>query len=418
MTTKNEWITEEALTVEIDYPIQTTDLTDLGPEERDYYGDYKNQKNGYLTGGLYHYLIVESYIRSLMKEGMTAVPPTEAVVAVNLMPYAFYAGFSGKGTLFDTIRFPTSGKITNNITLCRCEDIQKPTANLGTFQRYDKSLYQQAGGKFNWRKETKLQQYPYSYLEFDDHVSTPLMIDPSAFNAGASNNQALSVRHHLNHLGMYLLYVAGYKGDSTGLHEGVVTQGLSLPTTSDAYMDYMARNQSQFTQSKTNAKINLGMTAVNGLIGAFSTNAGGNIASAVQQGVNNALEIANLQAQERDLKASPATLKNSGGDTLFNYQASDKKMYLYRYRLNDETCERLGWYFHMFGYKQNKIMIPNLKSRKRYNYIKTVQANLKTSGIPKQHAQQLTNIFNNGVTIWHADNGITIKDYSMDNEEV
>ena len=129
MTTKNEWITEEALTVEIDHPIQTTDLTDLGPEERDYYGDYKSQKNGYLTGGLYHYLIVESYIRSLMKEGMAAVPPTDAVVAVNLMPYAFYAGFSGKGTLFDTIRFPTSGKITNNITLCRCEDIQKPTAN-------------------------------------------------------------------------------------------------------------------------------------------------------------------------------------------------------------------------------------------------------------------------------------------------
>lgn len=420
ITDKKEWITDEEKEIEIHHPVQSLDLSDLDLSEltQDYYGDYKSQKNGYLTGGLYHYLIVESYIRQLIKKGMAAVPPIDSVISVNLMPYASYADFRGDGTLFDTIRFPTSGVITNNITVYRCEEVRHPTANLGTFKRYDSTQYQQAGGKFNWRKETKLQQYPFSYLEFNDHVSTPLMIEPSNFQAGDSNTQTLSVRHHLNHLGMYMLYVAGYKGDSTGLHEGVITQNLSLPTTSNAYMDYMARNQAQFKQSMLNAEINLGMSAVNGIVGAFSTNAGGNIASAIQQGVGAGMEIANLQAQERDLKSSPATLKNSGGDVLFNYQASDKKMYLYRYRLNDETCERLGWYFHLFGYKQNKIMIPNLKSRKRYNYIKTIQANLKTTGVPKVHAQKLSQIFNNGTTIWHVDNGITVKDYSYDNEEV
>ena len=420
MTTKTEWITTEEKEIQIDHPIES--LTNLATEDvqEDYYGDPVSQKQGYLTGGLYHYYITESYIRTLIGEGMTAIPPVDSVISVNLMPYAFYGNFDqfGTYTVFDTDRFPTSGKIKNTITLYRCAHVGKPTANLGTFKRYDSSQYLQAGGSFNWRKETKLQQYPYSYIEFNDHVSTPLMIEPSNFQAGESNTQTLSVRHHLNHLGIYLLYVAGYKGDSTGLHEGVVTQGLSLPTTSDAYMDYMARNQAQFKQTRTNTAVQQGMAVTTGIIGAFSADAGGNIANAVQTGVNAALEISMLQAQERDLKSSPASLKNNGGDTLFNYRATDKKMYLYRYRLNDETCERLGWYFHLFGYKQNKIMLPNLTSRKRYNYIKTIQANLKTNGIPKVYAKQLADIFNQGVTLWHVDNGVAVKDYSMDNEEV
>ena len=424
MTKKENWITDEEPNIEVDSPLEqnlpSPLLEDPGADFHDYYGDAYNHKRGFITGGIYNYLITESYIKGLIVNGMTAIPPVDSVINVNLMPYAHYADFSyqSTGTIFDTERFPTSGKLKDNITLCRCVAVKKPTAVLSTFERYSRDQYQQKGGKFNWKKETKLQQYPFSYIEFNDHLSTPLMIDPSAFQFGAPNTQSLSVRHHLNHMGIYMLYVAGYKGDTSGLNEGVVTQGLSLPTVSDSYMDYMARNQAQFKQSRINANINMGMTVFNAVAGLLSTDAGGNVASAVQGGVNSAMEIASLQAQERDLKSSPNTLKNNGGDTLFNYQATDKKMYLYRYRLNDETCERLGWYFHLYGYKQNKHMIPDLKSRKRYNYIKTIQANIKTQGIAKEHVRRLTDIFNNGVTIWHVDNNITIKDYSLDNEEV
>lgn len=420
MSDKENWITDEEIEVELTQPREKSIKPLLHDPGNDYYGDYHAQKQGFLTGGLYHYLITESYIKTLIAEGMSAVPPTDSVVNVNLMPYANYAQFDylSKQTLFDTNRFPPSGQLKNNITLCRCSTVKYPVANLATFKRYDSTLYQQKGGKFNWKKETKLQQYPYSYIEFRDNVSTPLMIDPSSFQFGDTNTQTLKVRHHLNHLGMYALFVAGYKGDSDGLIEGVVTQGLSLPTTSSAYMDYMARNQHQFKQNQIAANIQMGSTVVQGIAGLLSTDAGGNVADAINSGINASLQIANLQAQERDLKSSPNTLKNAGGDVMFNYQASDKKMWLYRYRLNDETCERLGWYFHMFGYKQNKIMIPNLKSRKRYNYVKTIQANIKTSGIPKVYAEKLSSIFNGGVTIWHVDNNITIKDYSYDNEEV
>ena len=416
----SEWINNEEVEIKIDQPYNSNQLrmADPGSAYHDYYGDYKNNGRGVLTGGLYNYVIYESFLTKLIKKGETAVPPTDAIVNINLMPYMHYANFDGFATVFDENRFPPSGKLSSIITMYRCEKVAKPEATLGSFSRYDTTQYQQAGGKFNWRKETKLQQYPYSYIEFNDHVSTPLMIEPSAFQHGASNTQALCVRQYLNQLGMYQLYVAGYKGDPEGLNEGVITQDLSLPVTSDAYMDYMARNQSQFKVNRLRAQTAIGTSVASGIIGLFSANLGGNIGSAITSGINAGFDERSTYAQERDLINSPASLKNTGGDTLFNMQASDKKMYLYRYRINDVDCERLGWYFHMYGYKQNKVMIPNTKSRKRYNYIKTTQANLKTNGIPREHTNTLAGIFNKGVTIWHVDNGITVKDYSMDNEEV
>ena len=68
----------------------------------------------------------------------------------------------------------------------------------------------------------------------------------------------------------------------------------------------------------------------------------------------------------------------------------------------------------MFGYKVNKMEIPNLKSRRYYNYIKTVDANI-VGDVPNTHLNTLKGIFDKGITIWHTDD---IGNYSVNNEEV
>ena len=80
--------------------------------------------------------------------------------------------------------------------------------------------------------------------------------------------------------------------------------------------------------------------------------------------------------------------------------------------------ERIGWFFHLYGYKQNKVMTPNTQSRKYYNFIKTVGVNISANNIPKNHYERLKEIFNSGTTIWHMSNGATVGDYSKDNVEV
>ena len=80
--------------------------------------------------------------------------------------------------------------------------------------------------------------------------------------------------------------------------------------------------------------------------------------------------------------------------------------------------ERIALHFHMYGYQQNKLMIPNIKNRKYWNYIKCTQCNLKGNGIPKDQLVKLKQIFQAGTTIWHIDNNATVGDYSKDNPEV
>ena len=44
---------------------------------------------------------------------------------------------------------------------------------------------------------------------------------------------------------------------------------------------------------------------------------------------------------------------------------------------------------------------------------------MEGTNIPRSHLEQLKEIFDNGVTVWHIDrNGVTVDDYSMDNYEV
>ena len=412
------WIKEDEEIV-IDKPQEMNIEVQESEVFQDWYGDYHRQKEGIITGGLYYYVIDETYIKQNAGKGELVVPPTDCIVSIHLAPYYRYVGLSGVLLPFDKERFPVPSNISlGDAYVCRATELKNPEATLGTLTRYESSQFEQAGGKFNWKKETKLQHFPYSYLEINDHVSTPVMVYPQLFNH-QTNTVAVKIRQYLNHLGMYQLYAEGYKGDTTGLIEGVVTRDLSIPTTSNAYMDYMARNQNQFKQNLFNNQVGLGSSVVSGVLGAFSVNAGGNIANAINSGIQSSLAIANSYAQERDLIHSPATLRNSGGDTLFNYQAADKNLYIYRYRINEWDCERLGWYFHQFGYKQNKVMKPNLNSRYYYNYVKTIEANVSGQGVPKAHIEQIKQIFNNGVRIWHVSNsGVQIGDYTMDNREV
>ena len=86
---------------------------------------------------------------------------------------------------------------------------------------------------------------------------------------------------------------------------------------------------------------------------------------------------------------------------------------------DEAVMERIGLYFHTYGYAQNKMMKPNLRSRYYFNFIKTLDANVRGAGIPREHLNKIKNIFNQGTTIWHVDRGsVVVGDYTKDNYEV
>ena len=59
-----------------------------------------------------------------------------------------------------------------------------------------------------------------------------------------------------------------------------------------------------------------------------------------------------------------------------------------------------------------------MNSRKYYNFVKTNSCNIASAKVPLIHMNELKEIFNRGVTIWHVDNGAEVGNYNVDNIEI
>lgn len=130
--------------------------------------------------------------------------------------------------------------------------------------------------------------------------------------------------------------------------------------------------------------------------------------------INAEQSIGLTQAKLQDINNIPPTISNMGNNSLFSYGNNYRGVYIACKTIKTEYVEQLTNYFKMFGYKVNKLEIPNTKSRRYYNYIKTVDANI-IGDIPNTHLNTLKGIFDRGLTIWHTNN---IGNYALDNEEV
>ena len=130
--------------------------------------------------------------------------------------------------------------------------------------------------------------------------------------------------------------------------------------------------------------------------------------------VNAEQAIGLTQAKLQDINNIPPTVSNLGNNTMFDTGWKNMHFYVIVKTVRDEYAEQLTNYFKMFGYKVNKLEIPNTKSRENYNYIKSVDANI-IGNIQSSDLSAIKGIFDKGVTIWHTDN---VGDYSLSNDEV
>ena len=90
------------------------------------------------------------------------------------------------------------------------------------------------------------------------------------------------------------------------------------------------------------------------------------------------------------------------------------------YRIQGQFAKIIDDFFSMYGYKTNRLKVPNRNGRKAWNYVKTCGCNL-TGSAPADVTASLVNIYDNGITFWRcidlsAGNPFTrVGDYSLDN---
>ena len=262
---------------------------------------------------------------------------------------------------------------------------------------------------FDWRNEGKLYQYPYRWIEFHDGLMNPMYIEPQYLAHNTGNK--FKVRQFLNPHGVYECYIEDYKNDYNGLIYPNEVAGLDVPVTNNAYLNYLNQNKNQRQLSYITQSFEQATTLAAGATQLATGNPAG-----VNTMVSGLFIGQQRYAQEADLKRIPNTITFGGA-----YQHGLQKQYWMQqtiHRINDQDMERIALYFHMYGYQQNKLMIPNIHNRLYWNYIKCNQCNLKGNGIPKDQLVKLKQIFEAGTTVWHIDNNATVGDYSKDNPEV
>ena len=412
------------------------------------YDDWSNKIHG-LPCALYFYLIdvedIDNYINNTSILGNCS-----AIQSVQLTPFLNKNDLSLKQIKYDVDRF---GDETNfkqvlnddgSINVLRIDDIKTTHKTLNTFTCY--TPQKDIGGSLNWRNESRLYNYPYMFAFITDHLNPPMEVK---YHLCKNNKNTLKVKNSISDRCSYGLYVDGYKNDNNGTLEAMIsTDAHEIPCSSNAYNSWVASNKNQINQNIKNLQMttmlqNQGVAqqtivgGVQNIVGTIGSFLNGDLTGGINSGISTigsalnsqnqvALNNRNIQnsiqnamAQANDMKSIPNSMISMGSDVFYGLVNGEYGLYMYRYGLNIEMYKKLGDYFAMYGYKQNKILTPNIRNRYYYNYIKTVGANLKSNQIPRTHFEQLKSIFDNGVTIWHIDReGVIVGDISKDNYEV
>jgi hypothetical protein len=268
-------------------------------------------------------------------------------------------------------------------------------------------------------RNKKLLTFPYNMLYASNNSGGSAVYHWERFEMpDAIFNTAGSVSPD----GTVKMYPTSYNGlkttDDNGLPAWEINydQGLTLggfPSCAwdaDIYKMWLAQNGNQHGFAYSTGILKAVAGAGSAVVSAFS----GNIMGAVGGGVSavsGGLQIGELLAQKKDMEITPPQAR---GNFSANVNVSVGK-HTFSFIHKSITAERariIDDYFDMYGYKVNRVMIPNLKARKAWTYIKTVGCNI-AGDICNEDRTKITSIFDRGITWWVK--GDKVADYSQDN---
>lgn len=413
--------------------------------------DIESSIMGNIPVGLYYYCIPREKINSATYLGF--------VDTIQSLTYNPFIEVDDMSTIvecsFDSDRYGSpKGGIPKCYRMSGFDTIDKQLYELNTFPDNDSGLP---------TFEPKLYTFPFRYFMITDYMNTPLVVKPEL-----CENKTLKLRVKATNIATeskYNLYVNGYKGDYNGNLNGIVNNSpLMLPVLSSAYSQFLATSSASFNQGNINAMLENDLSLKQGLatnslnyrqnttnnymqgissgLGAiaslFSLNFGGVVngamgvaQSAINQHFNtlsNNLNNSQLKEQNKlsnfevssmanakttDLINTPNSIKTTGNDTLFNLVNSNRKIDIIEFGLDFRYKHRIYDYFVKYGYKVNKWEKINVNSRRYFNFIKTNTCNIVGDEIPHEYLEEIKDIFNRGVTIWHVDNEANVGDYSV-----
>ena len=254
-------------------------------------------------------------------------------------------------------------------------------------------------------KNKKLDCYPYRYLLMSNNNGGSAIYQYEHF---AGEEIRFLVSGVLSPGCSIRAVPQRYKGMLSNEEEGLNLGKYPICNwTSDEYTNWL-------TQNGMNIGINMvtgvGQIVAGGLM-AVSTAGLGTVVggSQIVSGVNT---IVNQMAQVHQMSFTPNQARGNVncGDVITS--TNNNTFTFYGMTIKDEYMRIIDEFFDMFGYKCNRVKVPEKAHRQNWWFTKTIDVNI-VGNVPQMDMEKIKNCYNNGVTFWR--NSANIKDYSKTN---
>lgn len=201
----------------------------------------------------------------------------------------------------------------------------------------------------------------------------------------------------------------------TGNAPGMISAGLGSFNNSvgSAFtLDY----QNQIMQNNINTQSNI--TKNNANLNSYTTNIQNALRNQTtkyqaETNIQNAIDTYN--AKLRDARATADTIVTGGSDAIRYFDIGLYIPWIYILTPQYEYIQKAKQVFNVRGYATNLVELPNLHTRKSWNYIQTVKCNIVSHDIDVVDLERIKKCFDNGITLWHTKD---IANYTLNNDEL
>lgn len=266
-------------------------------------------------------------------------------------------------------------------------------------------------------RNKKLLSYPYRYILASNNAGASAIYKYERFFIETENGDRTIIQPSFLLAGCLTpgcsirLIPIRYNGTRENHEEGInMGKYPTLNWTSDAYTNWLTQNA-----------VNIGLQIASG-VGQVVAGAGliagtGALGVAVGGGqiVGGVSAIAGTLAQVHQQSLVPPQAKGNTNSGDIITAMRDNEFKFYNMSIKAEYAKAIDDYFDMYGYKCNRVKIPEKEHRKAFWFTKTIDAAIE-GPIPQEDIQVIKDAYNKGITFWrHTANFI---DYSQDNSIV
>ena len=355
---------------------QVTELPGDLSEAANFYNSEYNR----IFSGLYYFGCMSLEQARLIVRYYDSQNKGDSIVAIFLAPKEFFSGSKkvtgGGKTIYIPANSPYLARMLDATTITRPSSLNGYTP-----------------------KNAKLFTYPFSYVYVSNNAGIDTTFRYEDFANASPKFYMAGVLGQGCNIKLCPISYKGYTTDAEVFEYGVT--GAKYPIcawVSDYYTNWVTQNA-----------VNNGLSVASGLLSAGVNASYGNYVGSATSLLSS---VGGVMAAHYQAKVHPDQARG-------NTNCSDLLPAWERYftvdcmSVRSEVARTIDDFFTMFGYKVNRVKIPNITGRRNWNYVKTIGCYIEAD-IPQTDLEQIKDMFNRGVTFWH--NPSTFVDYSQNND--